>query len=143
VDRIKERHEENFLGTGWAFPVSFSDGNYQLQTSAYEKNVNENIHAILLTQKGERPMEPGFGSGLEEFYFGKMDETLRGRIADTVRTTLRTNEPRITVTDVIVEFPDMLTGLVDIQIRYVYNQTNTRHNYVFPFSIKEGTSLPG
>ncbi|MCX6318963.1 MAG: GPW/gp25 family protein [Bacteroidetes bacterium] len=141
MDNLQKQRNDNFLGTGWAFPVSFSSGNYQLITSAYEKNINESIDLLLQTIKGERPLSPAYGSGLRQFVFNKMDETLRGRIIDAVFNTLRQNEPRITVTEVAVNYIDMLNGQMEVLIAYEYNQTNTRHNYVFPFSIKEGTSL--
>ena len=141
MDKLQEIREASFLGSGWAFPVSFSVGNYQLTTSAYESNINNNIEIILQTNKGERILEPGFGSGLQKFFFRNMDETLKGEISEEVKFSLLNNEPRITVIDVKVAYADMARGLVEIGIMYMYNQTNTRHNYVFPFYIKEGTNL--
>lgn len=107
----------------------------------YEANINDSIDLILMTKQGERIMEPQFGSGLQQFFFRKMDETLKGEISDAVKTSLLNNEPRITVSDVMVSYADMLNGLVEINIIYIYNQTNTRHNYVFPFHLQEGTNL--
>ncbi|MEJ0103892.1 MAG: GPW/gp25 family protein [Bacteroidota bacterium] len=78
---------------------------------------------------------------MQQFFFQQMDETLRGKISDAVKTSLRRNEPRINVLDVAVKFTDITMGFVEIIVTYQYNQTNTRHNYVFPFHIKEGTSL--
>lgn len=86
-------------------------------------------------------MEPQFNSGLQAFFFKKMDETLKGEIADAVKVSLLHNEPRIAVTDVKVDFTDAQNGLAEITVTYVYNQTNTRHNYVFPFHLTEGTNL--
>jgi uncharacterized protein len=70
-----------------------------------------------------------------------MDETLKGEIADVVKFSLLHNEPRITVQEITVLYTDVMSGLIDIRIIYVFNQTNTRHNYIFPFHIKEGTNL--
>lgn len=137
-----QQKENSYLGSGWSFPVIFSAGNYQLQCSSYESNINESINIILLTRNGERCFEPRFGSGLQQFYFRQMDETLKGEIKDAVQSALLHNEPRITVTEVVVQYGDVLNGLVEIGIKYIYNQTNTRHNYVFPFYLKEGTNLP-
>lgn len=133
--------ENNFLGSGWSFPVTFSAGNFQLNTTSYEDNINDSIDIILQTNKGERCMEPQFGSGLQQFFFRKMDETLKGEIRDAVKTSLLQNEPRITVKDVTVSFTDIQNGIIEIGITYVYNQVNTRHNYVFPFHLNEGTNL--
>jgi len=134
--------ESYFLGSGWSFPITFSEGNHELNVTAYEENVNQSIHAILLTNPGERCLEPRFGSGLQQFFFRKMDETLKGEITDTVKYSLLHNEPRIKVNKISVAFTDIMNGRIDILIAYTYNQANTRHNYVFPFHIKEGTNLP-
>lgn len=141
MDSQINKLENNFLGSGWSFPVTFSAGNHQLNMTAYEDNINDSIDIILQTNTGERCMEPQFGSGLQQFFFRKMDETLKGEIKDAVKTSLLQNEPRITVTDVIVSFTDIANGVVEIAINYVYNQVNTRHNYVFPFHLNEGTNL--
>lgn len=70
-----------------------------------------------------------------------MDETLKGEIKEKVSYALLINEPRITVQNVEVDFIDMELGQIQILINYLFNDTNTRHNYVFPFHLKEGTSL--
>jgi phage baseplate assembly protein W len=133
--------QASHLGSGWSFPVSFSAGNYQVTLTAYEENIKDSINAILFTRRGERSMEPQFGSGLQQFFFRQMDETLKGEIMDAVKTALLHNEPRITVLSVAVSFTDVLNGLTEVTVNYRYNQTNTRHNYVFPFFLKEGTNL--
>ncbi|MFT3795825.1 GPW/gp25 family protein [Flavobacterium sp.] len=135
---VQERH---FLGSGWAFPVTFSEGDHLLHLTQQEQNVNQSIRLILLTNLGERCMQPRFGSGLQQYFFRKMDETLKGEIIDTVKFSLLHNEPRITVIQTEVEFTDLQNGRIDIKIVYTHNRTNTRHNYVFPFHIKEGTNL--
>lgn len=141
MDDKADIRENHFLGSGWSFPVTFSGGNYQLITKKYEANINDSIRAILTTRKGERNMEPQFGSGLQQFFFKKIDQTLRGEIRDAVETSLLDNEPRITVQSVEVNIADMQNGKVEIEIDYIYNQTNTRHNCVCPFYLNEGTNL--
>lgn len=141
MDKEMSKADHHFLGSGWSFPVTFSAGNHQLNLSAYEENINESIDIILQTRYGERCMEGGFGGGLQQFVFKKMDETLKGEITEAVNYALMYNEPRITVTNVDVQFTDMRGGAVEIFLTYVYNLTNTRHNYVFPFYINEGTNL--
>lgn len=137
----QQKQESYFLGSGWAFPVTFSAGNYRLDLTRYEANIEDSINIILLTRKGERCLEPQFGSGLQQYFFRKIDETLKGEIIDAVRSALLNNEPRITVNDVSVKFTDLQNGLIEVMIAYVFNQTNTRHNYVFPYHVNEGTNL--
>lgn len=141
MDNDANISEGHFLGSGWAFPVTFTVGNHRLVTSWYEDNVNDNINIILQTNMGERIMQPDFGSGLQQYFFRNINSGLKGQLADTVRNALMQHEPRITVLDVQVEFTDVANGLTQINIMYMYNQTNTRHNYVYPFYLKEGTNL--
>ena len=133
--------EKKFLGSGWAFPVTFSKGNLELSLSHFEENINNSIDIILQTNIGERCLEPNFGTGLSRFLFGKMDETLKGGIMETVKFSLLDNEPRIEVKNVLVTFSEEQKGTVLIDIEYIYIKTNTRHNYIYPFYIKEGTNL--
>ncbi len=139
-DTLNIRQKE-FLGSGWSFPVTFSAGNSQLTLTRYEENIKESIDIIMQTTYGERPFEPQFGSGLQTFFFKDMTPTLKGEIKEAVKSSLLNNEPRITVLNIDVAFTDMTNGLVEITIDYEYNQTNTRHNYVYPFYLKEGTNL--
>ncbi|MCW3071449.1 MAG: phage tail protein [Bacteroidetes bacterium] len=141
MDDQLSKQKGAFLGSGWSFPVTFSVGNHQLNVTSFEENINDSIDAIMQTRKGERCMQPLFGSGLQQFFFSRMDETLKMEIIDAVTSSLLLNEPRISVKEVSVEFTDLLNGILDISITYVYKKTNTRHNYVFPFYLKEGTNL--
>jgi phage baseplate assembly protein W len=141
VDNLENKKETVFLGSGWSFPVSFSMGNLQLSLSANETNINESINIILNTRKGERTLEADFGSGLQQFMFRKIDNSLKGEIIETIQFSLLHYEPRILVTEVRVASTDTINGLLEILIIYTYKQTNTRHNYVFPFHLKEGTNL--
>lgn len=141
MDKKAHNTENAFLGSGWSFPVSFSAGNSQLNMSANESNINESIHIILNTRKGERTLEANFGSGLQQFMFKKIDNTLKGEIIETIKFSLLRYEPRILVQDVKVIATDTINGVIEIMISYIYSQTNTRHNYVYPFHLKEGTNL--
>lgn len=133
--------EKEFLGSGWAFPVTFSAGNYELELSRYEENIKDSINIIVQTRLGERVTAPQFGSGLQQFFFKTMTQTLKSEVRETLKTALLDNEPRITVFEIEVDFVDPQTGLLEVLIDYKFNKTNTRHNYVFPFYIKEGTNL--
>ncbi|WP_417237173.1 MULTISPECIES: GPW/gp25 family protein [Flavobacteriaceae] len=138
---INVNRKKEFLGSGWSFPVTFSVGNHQLEITRYENNIKDSIDIIMQTNFGERPMNPQFGSGLQQYFFQEMNETLKAEIKDTVTNSLLNNEPRISVLNVEVDYVDVLEGLVEVTIDYEYNQTNTRHNYVYPFYLKEGTNL--
>lgn len=134
-------NENGFYGSGWSFPPVFEEQNHQLKVVSQVANINESIDLILMTSQGERTMMPYFGSGLRQFVFKNLDDTLKSEIDQSVRDTLLENEPRIIVNEVIVQESDQMEGLVNIQIDYSISSTNTRHNHVFPFNLREGTNL--
>ena len=141
MDKSETKIENLFLGAGWSFPVTFFAGNHRLNTTANEANINESINIILNTRKGERTLDSNFGSGLQKFMFKQIDNTLKREIIETIQLSLLHYEPRIVVQEVRVTSTDILNGVVEISIIYDYSQTNTRHNYVFPFHLNEGTNL--
>ncbi|WP_107759263.1 GPW/gp25 family protein [Dickeya sp. Secpp 1600] len=133
--------DSHFLGRGWQFPPVFSGAVRQVAMNSAEANINQSIDLILQTQRGERSLLPYFGSELRSFLFRYPDATLQNEIAQSVRTTLLNDEPRISVASVEVTFLPEPASMVAIHIDYIIRQTNTRHNHVFPFSLLEGTNL--
>ncbi|NQY07943.1 MAG: GPW/gp25 family protein [Flavobacteriales bacterium] len=134
-------NNQNFLGSGWAFPITFSSGNLELKLTQFEENIRDSIDVILKTNLGERCLEPQFGTPLKQFFFKVMNQSLKGEIIDVIKFSLLEHEPRISVKEVTANYDSDQPGTVLVSIEYVYIKTNTRHNYVFPFYIKEATNL--
>lgn len=133
--------DSSFLGTGWSFPPTFESANQQLNLTAGADNINQSINLILQTQRGERSMQPAFGSMLSTFMFRKRQVLLKEEIISAVENGLLECEPRINVESVTVHFPENDEARVEIEVIYVIKTTNSRHNYVYPFSLNEGTNL--
>lgn len=133
--------DSSFLGTGWSFPPTFEIGDYQLQMTHREQNINQSIDLILQTHQGERSLMPLFGSGLRGYVFKKMDAMLKTEIIDSVKSTLLDWEPRITVDHVWLQELDNGQSGVAIHIDYTVRKTNSRHNHVYPFIQNEATNL--
>ncbi len=131
----------SFEGVGWSFPPTFDLGNRQLKLVSSTEAINQSIDIILSTAKGERSLLPDFGSDLSSFLFKQADQSLVGDIVRAVRSSLLDYEPRIVVNQVDVSFSEGAEQIVNIAITYTKIKTNTRHNHIYPFSIKEGTNL--
>jgi phage baseplate assembly protein W len=129
-----ETHKAH-LGVGWAFPVKPVDG--RVRFAFYEDDVEQAIQIILLTSRNERVMLPEFGAGLRDFVFEPNSESVRARIAETVRNALVDWEPRINLERVEVTAGDE-NNVVLIHIDYVVRATNQFYNRVFPFYLLEG-----
>lgn len=126
---------ENFLGTGWKFPIVKNDiGSVAL--SANEEKVRESISIILSTAKGERVMRPDFGCDIHEFVFSVINASRLTLIKSAVKEALILWEPRIEVLDVETSTEKIKEGVLYIQVDYKIRTTNTQHNLVYPFYLK-------
>ena len=65
--------------------------------------VIESIHNILLTEPGDRPMNPEFGVNLSRFLFEPITEYVAVFIQEEIERALRRFEPRINNISVLVE----------------------------------------
>ncbi len=123
---------EEFIGSGWGFPVSTTTtGGITLVSGDTE--IEQSMRLILGTSFGERPMRPMFGCGIHDHIFAPADAATAGIIAYEVKNALQRWEPRIEVVDVdvTVEANDRSTLYIDI--RYMKRGTNDPRNLVFPF----------
>ena len=125
------------LGRGWASPPSVDPAGDVRLESGPEK-VRQSIRLILSTRRGERLMRPDFGAGLEDFLFEPLSTTTAALIRHRVETALVLWEPRIDLTEVLVDLVNRTAGRVDITIGYRIRATNTFYNLVYPFFLHEG-----
>jgi len=88
-----------------------------------EDAVKESIKNLILTDPGERPMQPRLGGGIRNLLFENMTPGVLKLIEDRIQTTIKTYEPRARLIDVTVTttFDDNQVG-VRIVFYVVNNQ---------------------
>lgn len=87
-----------------------------------EDAIKESIKNLILTDRGERLMQPNLGGNIRAMLFENITPATLKMIEDQVRTTINLYEPRCKLIDVIVSTPrDQNTVLVKIQF-YIVNQ---------------------
>jgi phage baseplate assembly protein W len=91
------------------------------------------------TRPGERVMQPAYGCRLQDLVFEPMNGETRAAIRLAIQQAIMFFEPRITLQSVDVRTEDWLGGVLRVGLIYRVNETNTRHNIVFPYYIDEGT----
>ncbi|MBZ6495314.1 MULTISPECIES: GPW/gp25 family protein [Natrinema] len=128
---------DEFLGTGWAFPVE-TDARGSVRTADAEDDIRESIRLILGTAKGERVMRPEFGCEIHDHVFSAATPATLNLLESSVREALVQWEPRIDVEDVTARTDDENPNKVLIEIEYQVRTTNSLSNMVYPFYITEG-----
>ena len=79
---------------GLAYPVSKGEGGY-FSTALNKDAIKDGIRQLLLTEKGERPMQPAFGVRLRTKLFEPLDPFSLSELEDDIRGAIRNYEPRI------------------------------------------------
>ncbi len=125
---------QEFVGSGWAFPLR-TDQTGGIALVSQEREIEESIRLVLATAPGERPMRPEFGCAVHDYVFAPADAATAGDIAYAVRVSLERWEPRIDLQDVSVRFDEVDSGTLYIDIRYSLRGVNDPRNLVFPFYV--------
>ena len=106
---------------GVSIPFS-ADGvfNQTYQTSEAIKN---NIINFILTGKGERYMNVGFGSSIRNYLFEQINTTDLQALEQSTRESIELNFPRVTINQLSIS-PDNDRNSIFFKIGYSVKQTN-------------------
>jgi len=130
----------SFLGTGWRFPPEFSRRGKVHMVSA-EEDIRESLRILLGTTPGERVMQPSFGCGLKRHVHEVINESTITILKDVIQRAILFFEPRVTLDRILHDSGMEIEGRLDFNIHYTIISTNTRHNIVYPFYLREGTDV--
>ena len=134
-------NDRAFLGAGMKFPPQIDPGTGRFAVSAGEQSVRESVYLILMTSRGERWLEPNFGSQMASYAFMDTSPTMLRMMSDDLRDLLLTQEPRISDVDVEID-PETKNGCLLVNIRYTVAATNSQDNLVFPFYLNAAREEP-
>jgi phage baseplate assembly protein W len=129
--------DPRILGRGWSAPYGL-DALGELAMVEGGDDVRQAIRTILASARGERPMRPDFGAGLDELVFSPVSTTTFALVRHRVEQALVAWEPRIDVRAVRVSSQGPVRNRLDIEIDYVLRATNVFYNLVYPFYLQEG-----
>jgi uncharacterized protein len=132
-----DEHKE-WLGRGWAYPVTIDPRTGSVAMSEYEADIRQSIFIILETSPGERVMRPDFGCGIHDLVFETVDAATETRIETAVSDALTRYEARIEVLSVAVNPTPQRHGELLIELEYRVRRTNQVGNLVYPFYFREG-----
>jgi|TARA_B110000977_G_C10607364_1_gene310738 phage baseplate assembly protein W len=89
---------------GFQLPANGSE----LFTATYTsyEAAKTNLRNLLLTARGERVMQPEFGTGLHELLFEQMSDDFEDRLVDTITESVNYWLPYINIDEINVELTD-------------------------------------
>ena len=102
---VQDTKKFDDFAIGITLPIQIGNTAFN-QSFKTAEQASSNIKNLLLTKKGERIMQPNFGSGLQELLFEFNDDALAEKIEVTVTSALENWLPYITVETINVEASD-------------------------------------
>lgn len=132
--------DEQFLGRGWAFPVTFGNQGRAVSVAEAEEDVRQSLEILLSTHIGERVLNPTFGWKRDSLMFEPLSTSFAAYLVREIETAILFFESRIELNTVNFESEPNQEGLILIRIDYTVRTTNTRTNLVYPFYVAQATN---
>lgn len=132
--------EQSYLGTGWAFPPSFTMGGAEVDMVAGHEDIHQGLQILLATAQGERVMNEEYGCDLRGVQFEEINQGLVNQLTALVTDAILFHEPRVTLDEVDVTEDPNEHGRLLISVGYTVRSSNSRFNMVFPFYLNEAMS---
>ena len=116
---VKDTESFNDYAIGISLPIQITNTAFA-QTFQTSEQVKSNIKNLLLTKKGERILQPEFGSGLQELLFEPNVDDFEGRIEDTINDSLKQWLPYVTADEINIESTDELrdNNKINVSIKF-------------------------
>jgi len=105
---VKDTIEFNNYAYGIVLPVQRGNAGYFKQAFSSYKQARANLQNLLSTRRGERVMQPLFGTGLHGLLFEPMDDLFEQRLQETITESVNYWLPYITIKNIDVEMTDAM-----------------------------------
>jgi phage baseplate assembly protein W len=125
---VKDTKEFNDFAYGITLPVQRGNGGYFNQAFSSFDQAKSNLKNLLLTNKGERIMQPNFGTGLQALLFEQLDAEFESKLEETITKNVNYWLPYINIQQIDIEMTDEMKdrNIANMSIQFtVGNQINT------------------
>lgn len=132
---ITDTDDYKNVALGLSLPIKKGQSGYFETNYISQDQIKTNISNLLRTNRGERIMQPTFGTGLRELLFNPSTQNLEDQIVETIETAFATWLPYVNLDSIDVDLsPDTVdNNRVGIKIDYTLGDsidTNSVFTYI-------------
>ena len=109
--------EQSFKDFDLSFRANPVTGDVALKKN--EQAVRQSVLNILLTNRGEKPFDPNFGSNITSQLFENFDPIVESILDEQIRVAVANYEPRAKILDVSVSGNDANSLNIDVKFKIV------------------------
>ena len=134
---VIDTEEFNNFAVGITLPIQRGEDGYFRQSFKTFDQVRSNLKNLLLTKRGERMLQPDFGSGLHDLLFNpatdKFEEDLETTINDAVAKWL----PYVIVEDINIDISKEMTDNNQAKVSLKFRQEGDQTLDTLTFLVEE------
>lgn len=133
---VKDTQEFASYAYGITLPIKKGNTGYFEQAFTSFEQSKANLKNLLLTAKGERVMQPEFGTGLQSLLFEPMDDTFEDRLQDVITQTVSYWLPYINIEEIDVEMTDAMKDNHTAYMTIQFTVGNTIETQEITFTVR-------
>jgi phage baseplate assembly protein W len=133
---IIETKEYEDYAVGLALPIQISNVAFKQNYTEIEQ-LKSNIKNLLLTKRGERLMNPLFGSGVETVLFEPITDEFEDKIQDIITNSVERYIPNVSIDEINVDMSNENKDRNSVNISLKFRSTNTGNSGLVSFNIQQ------
>ena len=103
---------------GIKLPITYDSGDGFTMLKTLEETVRQNLKMLILTNPGERVMEPEFGVGIQQYLFYNFSENIETQISERIKTQVGRYMPSVIINNIKFYGSDPDTNSLSFTIEY-------------------------
>ena len=134
---VIDTEEFNNYAVGITLPIQRGSDGYFAQSFKTFDQIRSNLKNLLLTKKGERILQPEFGSGLHDLLFNPATEKFEEDLETTINESVAKWLPYIIVEDINVDISKEQTDNNQAKVSLKFKQEGDQTLDTLTFLVEE------
>ena len=133
---IIETKEYEDYAVGLALPIQISNVAFKQNYTEIEQ-LKSNIKNLLLTKRGERLMNPLFGSGVETVLFEPITDEFEDKIQDIITNSVERYIPNVSIDEINVDMSNENKDRNSVNISLKFRSRSTGNSGLVSFNVQQ------
>ena len=134
---VIDTEEFNNYAVGITLPIQRGSDGYFAQSFKTFDQIRSNLKNLLLTKKGERILQPEFGSGLHDLLFNPATEKFEEDLENTINDAVAKWLPYVIVEDINIDISKEMTDNNQAKVSLKFKQEGDQTLDTLTFLVEE------
>ena len=134
---VIDTEEFNNFAVGITLPIQRGEDGYFRQSFKTFDQVRSNLKNLLLTKRGERILQPDFGSGLHDLLFNPATEKFEEDLETTINDAVAKWLPYVVVEDINIDISKEMTDNNQAKVSLKFRQEGDQTLDTLTFLVEE------